>query len=549
MLQRLYVFLLLPLLLGGGSSTLIAQLPAQAIDYTVEVFGTPAPGYIFLSPRSYKLLDDDPTNLMVMDSAGHLVWFAPLTEDEEAPFRVVPTTDFKLLKNGRMSFWDSKAPHLWNLLDSSFHIVDSVSCNGINITDEHEISVDENGHYFLICDTLEIRDASALVTRDSVTGSTNCVVEYQIIQEQDANGNTVFEWYSLDNSELDDVNPLHWSNPGFMDHTHANSIFVSDNDEVLISSRNINEITAYQRQTGQVLWRFGGESNQFTVLGDTAPIFFGSQHDANYAPNGNLYLFDNGRYGGYNIARYVEYELDTVNWTATLVREHRNPDNKASLFMGNALLLDNGHVIANWGSALSLDGTPDVTEFAPNGDVVMQIDLLNEFYSYRVQKTELPFGMPRPRLFCDAVGQTLSAPEGYDSYYWNTGDTTRSIFVTAPGNYQVWVNQGIGYISSLELTVTDPGQLCLALDQVAPGLEAVRIFPNPVVDELHVEFEAAGTAAWELEIRDVLGRRMLSDAGKGNAKRQYALSGWNSGVYILELRKGKRSFKQKIVHP
>ena len=61
---------------------------------------------------------------------------------------------------------------------------------------------------------------------------------------------------------------------------------------LIISTRNFNEITKISRQTGEIIWRLGGEKNQFQFINDNRG--FGRQHSARVLSNGNLAIFDNG---------------------------------------------------------------------------------------------------------------------------------------------------------------------------------------------------------------------------------------------------------------
>lgn len=53
-----------------------------------------------------------------------------------------------------------------------------------------------------------------------------------------------------------------------------------------------------------------------------------------------------------------------------------------------------------------------------------------------------------PTTFCAGGAVTLSAPAGYSSYYWSTGETTRTITVVDAGNYSVTVANQIACTST-----------------------------------------------------------------------------------------------------
>ncbi|WP_165958152.1 T9SS type B sorting domain-containing protein [Segetibacter sp. 3557_3] len=61
---------------------------------------------------------------------------------------------------------------------------------------------------------------------------------------------------------------------------------------------------------------------------------------------------------------------------------------------------------------------------------------INDFVRQPVATPAIKFSLGRDTAVC--FGQhTLSAPQGYQSYRWNTGDTTRQLVITEPGDYFV----------------------------------------------------------------------------------------------------------------
>ena len=48
-----------------------------------------------------------------------------------------------------------------------------------------------------------------------------------------------------------------------IDYCHTNAIEQDNDGNILISSRNMDEITKINRITGQIIWRLGGKNNQF----------------------------------------------------------------------------------------------------------------------------------------------------------------------------------------------------------------------------------------------------------------------------------------------
>ena len=85
-----------------------------------------------------------------------------------------------------------------------------------------------------------------------------------------------------------------------------------------------SEIIKIDRENGNVIWIMGGPTNEFTIYDD--PLNGVSwQHDVSRLDNGNILIFDNGNYHDPHLSRVVEYSIDEINKTATLVWEYQNP--------------------------------------------------------------------------------------------------------------------------------------------------------------------------------------------------------------------------------
>jgi hypothetical protein len=113
------------------------------------------------------------------------------------------------------------------------------------------------------------------------------------------------------------------------------------------------------------------------------PIKFNYQHAIRRLPNGNITLYDNGNFHTPPFSRGVEYKLDEVNKTATLVWQYRHkPSDVWGFAMGFMQRLENGNSLISWGSI----STPALTEVRPNGTKALEISLPNGIYSYRIFK-------------------------------------------------------------------------------------------------------------------------------------------------------------------
>ncbi len=275
--------------------------------------------------------------------------------------------DFKLQPNGILTRRFNKDLNAFVGMDSSYSIIDTFKCaNGFS-TDEHELYMLEDGHYFLIGISYSYVDMRMLIDG----GKANVTVKENHIQEFDENHNLVFEW--LSNEHFNILDAVHEDlTDDFIDYVHMNSIAVDYDGNIIISSRHLSEVSKINRETGEFIWRLGGENNQFEFVNDEYQNSY--QHHARPVkgePN-NYTIFDNGNFHSPRFSRAVEYKIDTVNMTAENVWEFRDSPDKYSWWMGNAQRLDNGNTLINWANG----PLPKATEITPNGEKVYEADFV-----------------------------------------------------------------------------------------------------------------------------------------------------------------------------
>ncbi|MCH7536032.1 MAG: aryl-sulfate sulfotransferase, partial [Bacteroidetes bacterium] len=137
-------------------------------------------------------------------------------------------------------------------------------------------------------------------------------------------------------------------------YSHCNAIEIDFDGNLLLSTKRFDEITKINKNTGDIMWRLGGENNQFLFINDSAKFCF--QHDIRRLPNGNITMYDNAEYTG-NPPRGLEYKIDTFQMTAQLVRELTHPLVLDAPSMGNLQRLENGNSFISWGTVDP--GTPN----------------------------------------------------------------------------------------------------------------------------------------------------------------------------------------------
>jgi hypothetical protein len=203
-----------------------------------------------------------------------------------------------------------------------------------------------------------------------------------VIQQIDANKNVIFQWRSWDHFLIIDATHENLLDDT-IDYVHGNSIEVDTDNNIIISSRHMDEITKISTTTGNIIWRLGGKNNQFTFINDT--IGFSHQHDARRISNGNLTLYDNGNFHVPPRSRAIEYQLNETSnpKTATLVWQYRRTPAVYAFAMGNVQRLSNGNTLIGWGSSYIA-----ATEVNPAGQIMYEMYLPFTMSTYRAFRYE-----------------------------------------------------------------------------------------------------------------------------------------------------------------
>jgi arylsulfotransferase ASST len=337
------------------------SLPPGFPAITSTIYGTPASGRLFMCNFGHTA---SPPFLMILDDAGTPIF------DRQMPGSCF---DFKVQPDGRLTYFDSITGKFY-AMDAGYTVVDSFACGNGYDTDVHELRLLPNGNALLLGLDDQTVDMSAIVPG----GSPAATVIGFVIQELDPQKHVVFQWRTWDHFQITDAPPEDLT-AARIDYVHANALELDTDGNVLLSSRHMDEITKINHETGDIVWRWGGKNNQFTLVGDTLP--FSHQHAIRRIANGHVTLFDNGNFHTPQFSRAVEYALDETNHTATRVWEFRHTPDVYGPATGYVQRLDNGATLIGWGT-----GKPDVTEVAPDGTVVMELSLPNGQWSYRVYR-------------------------------------------------------------------------------------------------------------------------------------------------------------------
>ena len=368
---------------GGQRAAQPAQRPREAAGVPVpadlprlvpSVNGETATGRLYIGTNT------GPPYLLIFENDGTPYFYRQLAS---------PIHDFKVQPAGVLSYWAPWPVEGWVTLDHAFAPLDTFRCANEYRTNHHDFQLLSDGHALFIVDEEKQVDMSAVVPG----GSPNAMVLGQHVQELDGAGNVVLEWRCWDHFEIADT----WGQvltDARIDYVHMNSVGVDFDGHILISSRHLNECTKIDRQTGEIIWRLGGNHNQFEFVND--PGGFSTQHDIRAVPGKphHYTLFDNGLLHEPRRSRAVEYRLDLDAGTAEKVWEYVPEPYVVAGTMGSAQRLPNGNTLINWAHP----GLPKFTEVAPSGSVVYEADLENSPRVYRTFRFPWSGVAPAPHL-------------------------------------------------------------------------------------------------------------------------------------------------------
>ncbi len=332
--------------------------------------GSASLGDIFVAPF-YWTESTVGSYLLILNPKGQLVYYRSAADALDA-------WDFKLQPNGMLSYYDQKHSVIY-LMNSHYQTVAEYTAGNGYSADLHDFQILPNGNALLLIYDAESVDMSKIV----LGGRPDATVTGLIIQEMDPSHNVIFEWRSWDHFSFGD------SSAGLLDQKidliHGNSVALTPDGNLLLSSRNLSEITKIDLETGDILWRFGGRANMFQFLNGQP---FAYQHDVAVLPNGDVTLFDNqGTTDNPAPSRGVEYRLDEINMTATQVWSFAHDPVVLTTFMGSAQRLPNGNTFLSWGAPYTKKDTPYVftsmTEVTPDNEALFEFTFDQPYVSYR----------------------------------------------------------------------------------------------------------------------------------------------------------------------
>jgi len=353
-------YTLSPVAYGPGGEALGASLgfttdtlPSDLPRYTAT--GADAsPGYVAFAAGVFGL---------IIDNTGRVVWYRRFPNGVRLNFVAQP--------NGRFAASPSNSPTdpgRWIEVDPSGSVTREPGCARGLRPRLHDFIGEPDGSYWLLCDetrTMDLRGAGGVASA-AVTGT--------VVQHISESGALLFDWSPFDHFAITDGAPEDRRGAS-VNWTHGNAFDFDSDGNLIVSFRNLSEVTKIDVRTGQVLWRFGGRRNEFTFVDGPTPSFAGQHSARAYAP-GALMLLDN--IGDPAQSRAEWYTIDEQARTARLVESHGTPG-VITLIGGSMQSLPGGHTLVSFGTA------GRVEEYDATGRVVWHIEG-NPGYVFRAQR-------------------------------------------------------------------------------------------------------------------------------------------------------------------
>ena len=344
------------------------QLPEDIAVYQSSG-SDPAPGYIVFAAGNYGL---------VADNTGRIVWYRRFPNG--------PGLNFQAQPNGRFAarpVADPGKPGAFVEVAPTGEITRTLGCAKSLSPRMHDLIAQNDGSYWLLCDETRTVDLTSQGREDAkVTGTS--------VQHVSSSGELLFEWSPFDHLEIDlSVLKPEDFNGSSINWTHGNAIDLDGDGHLLVSYRNLNEVIKINTRTGAILWRLGGNHNDFRFENITGSPF-SRQHGARALGTDGVILLDN--LGEPSFSRAERYAVDEVSREARILQSCGYSAGLIAQIGGSAQLVADSHILVSFGNGAG------VKEYDSSGRVVWQLDG-NPGYVFRAQRISSLYspGMGDPR--------------------------------------------------------------------------------------------------------------------------------------------------------
>jgi arylsulfate sulfotransferase len=371
----------------------VHYLPEDMPEINVITKNNPSDGYILINLFELTQVGaKDYSYIAMLNNDGFPVYY------KKVPPGVINFRYFNIGNNQKRFTYNSFDYGKVVVMNEKFDEIKRIDLlpydnHGSYPAETHDIIYFDDNHYVL----------PAYITREDVDmtayGGNSSVDLGEFIFQEILNNQVVFEWNTADYPELlnatDPIYYVQYATSPKVDYFHFNSFSIDPSDNnFIISARHTNQVYKVNRTTGAIMWRFGGNNDDFNLTGNE---IISHPHHATILPNGHLLLFDNGVTKTPQQSRIAEFEINEANMTANLVYEYTQGGRYFDI-LGSAQKLGNGNYFIGWGGNITSQvnaNKSDITEINANGNIVLDISFRNYpngfTYSYRALKYVIDF--------------------------------------------------------------------------------------------------------------------------------------------------------------
>src|SRR5699024_10287727 len=276
-----------------GADYTIRTLPEGMEGYDYENNGA-EDGYYYFTYESY---------IVKLNTDGEVVYYKDVglsydfklnkTEDGDIYYSyLVKANNQDKISN--IGYQTTKAV----IMDENYNVVDEVE--SLVPTDKLDASPLENHelivldlHHYIISSYYpkEVNNIPSDIDQNKF-GSRVIASTLQEIKD----GEVLWQWQSTDYPELYELSIEHndFTNEHaeYADYVHFNSLAIDPEDNnLIISARNMSSIIKLNRETGDIMWVLGGKGDQFGLSEEQK---FSRQHKLSFLSDGTILLFNNG---------------------------------------------------------------------------------------------------------------------------------------------------------------------------------------------------------------------------------------------------------------
>ncbi|MFN5674735.1 MAG: T9SS type A sorting domain-containing protein [Bacteroidota bacterium] len=145
-----------------------------------------------------------------------------------------------------------------------------------------------------------------------------------------------------------------------------------------------------------------------------------------------------------------------------------------------------------------------------------------------------------PSLICIDETHTITA-QGAQQYSWNAipGGSTYIISPTSPGTISIFGSSNLGCTSTIDYSF----EMSPCTDIIKTALSDIRIYPNPVIDQLKIESLNLNS----IELYSIHGQNLRPPMVYFNTLSVLDLQSLPKGIYLLKLKQDQKNIFFRII--